>query len=84
MWDQWVRNSKEARMWLSAAETQKAFLEFYGRSVLAVERMPYLMEDLFARSRPMLKATAFAMYAWGAFAVALTVATIINITMTVF
>jgi uncharacterized protein (DUF3084 family) len=84
MWDQWVRNSKEARMWLSAAETQKAFLETYIRSVLSIESVSHSMMDICRRSRPLLKASTFAMYAWGAFAVLLSVATAVNIIMTVF
>jgi hypothetical protein len=71
-------------MWLSAAETQRAFLEFYGRSVRSIEIAADVTYDICKRSRPLLKAATFAAYAWGAFAVALTIATVANLIITVF
>jgi hypothetical protein len=64
--------------------TSKDFLEVHCRMVFAVERMSAVAERFEEKSEQPLKALTVCLYAWGAFAGVLTLATLINIWKVIF
>jgi hypothetical protein len=64
--------------------TSSQFLEAHVRLVFAVERMAYVAERFEEKSTQPMKALTVCLYAWGAFAASLTLATLINIWKVIF